>query len=185
MGGKGSGGYRKNAYTPASDKNLIVDPGDNALYLQNSLEIMRLPKITLDDPEVVQNRIDEYFAIRFRQDMKPTVSSLAMALGISRKDLWCLVNDQPWNGQGWKPKLKPEVSNAVKNAYRIMETLWEDYMQNGKINPVSGIFLGKNNYGYRDSQEVVLTPNAQRDAERDPEELNQKYLESVVVDEEV
>ena len=35
----------------------------------------------------------------------------------------------------------------------------EDYMQNGKINPVSGIFLMKNNMGYQDKQEVVVTPN--------------------------
>ena len=33
-------------------------------------------------------------------------------------------------------------------------------MLNGKINPVSGIFLSKNLfYGYSDKQEFVLTPN--------------------------
>jgi hypothetical protein len=32
-------------------------------------------------------------------------------------------------------------------------------MANGKINPVSGIFLGKNNFGYQDEQEYVVTPN--------------------------
>lgn len=33
-------------------------------------------------------------------------------------------------------------------------------MQNGKINPVSGIFLLKNaNLGYRDQTDIVVTPN--------------------------
>ena len=32
-------------------------------------------------------------------------------------------------------------------------------MANGKINPVSGIFLGKNHFGYQDKQEYVVTPN--------------------------
>ena len=32
-------------------------------------------------------------------------------------------------------------------------------MTSGKINPVSGIFLGKNNFGYQDKQEYVVTPN--------------------------
>lgn len=32
-------------------------------------------------------------------------------------------------------------------------------MLNGKINPVSGIFLMKNNFEYQDKSEVVLTPN--------------------------
>ena len=40
-----------------------------------------------------------------------------------------------------------------------MEELWENYMQTGRINPVSGIFLGKNNFGYQDKQDVVITPN--------------------------
>jgi hypothetical protein len=40
-----------------------------------------------------------------------------------------------------------------------MEELWENYMQTGRINPVSGIFLGKNHYGYQDKQDVVITPN--------------------------
>jgi hypothetical protein len=41
----------------------------------------------------------------------------------------------------------------------MLEELWESYMQNGKINPVSGIFLGKNNFGYQDKQDLVVTPN--------------------------
>jgi hypothetical protein len=40
-----------------------------------------------------------------------------------------------------------------------LEELWEDYMLNGKVNPVAGIFLGKNLFQYRDQQEYVLTPN--------------------------
>lgn len=32
-------------------------------------------------------------------------------------------------------------------------------MQNGKVNPASGIFLGKNMFGYKDVQDVVVTPN--------------------------
>jgi hypothetical protein len=44
-----------------------------------------------------------------------------------------------------------------------MEQLWENYMQNGKINPVSGIFLGKNHYGMQDKTEYVVTPNVQQE----------------------
>ena len=55
----------------------------------------------------------------------------------------------------------------------------EDYMQNGKINPVSGIFLMKNNFGYADKQEVVLTPNNPLGEQKSTDELEQRYLESV------
>jgi len=54
------------------------------------------------------------------------------------------------------------------------------YMQNGKINPVAGIFLMKNNMGYADKQEVVLTPNQQLGDQVPAEDLEKKYLEDVV-----
>jgi hypothetical protein len=41
---------------------------------------------------------------------------------------------------------------------------------------VSGIFLGKNNFGYQDKQEYVLTPNQQLSG-ADPEAIEAKYTE--------
>jgi hypothetical protein len=49
-------------------------------------------------------------------------------------------------------------------------------MQNGKINPVSGIFLGKNNFGYQDKQEYVLTPSSGVEAV-DAKTIEAKYAE--------
>ena len=49
-------------------------------------------------------------------------------------------------------------------------------MQNGKINPVSGIFLGKNNFGYQDKQEHVITPNTNSDSDYNAEDIKQRYL---------
>ena len=57
-----------------------------------------------------------------------------------------------------------------------MENLWENYMQNGKINPVSGIFLGKNNFGYQDKTEYVVTPNTHSDSDYDADDIRKRYL---------
>jgi hypothetical protein len=57
-----------------------------------------------------------------------------------------------------------------------MENLWENYMQNGKINPVSGIFLGKNNFGYQDKTEYVVTPNVNNDSDYDADDIKKRYL---------
>ena len=57
-----------------------------------------------------------------------------------------------------------------------MEILWEKYMQNGKINPVSGIFLGKNNFGYVDKQEHVVTPTFNSDSDYSAEDIKKRYL---------
>lgn len=52
-------------------------------------------------------------------------------------------------------------------------------MEDGKVNPVTGIFWQKNYDGLRDQQEVVLTPNTSPLGEQaDAESLKQKYLEN-------
>jgi hypothetical protein len=67
----------------------------------------------------------------------------------------------------------------IKKAYKGMELLWENYMLNGKINPVSGIFLGKNNFSYSDSQEYVIRPGSAMGAEGDPAQMAQKYKQAL------
>lgn len=158
------------------DNGLMVEPGDNAKFLQKNMVLMKLPKLDKKNLEAVEERIQWYFDFMIASDSKPTVSGFAMALDMDRRSLWAIVNDQPANGKGYKIELPPAVSDSIKKGYRIMENLWEEYMQNGKINPVSGIFLGKNNYGYMDKTEYVLTPNHQNDSDYDPDSIRQRYL---------
>lgn len=158
------------------NNGLMVDPGDNTMYLNQSIELLNLSTIDLHNPDDVQTRINDFFAIMAKYDTKPTVAGLAMALGVNRHTLWAINNDQPTGGAGYKTALPKEVALSIKKAYLLMENLWENYMQNGKINPVSGIFLGKNNYGYQDKTEYVLTPNAKSDNDYNAEEIRKRYL---------
>jgi hypothetical protein len=66
--------------------------------------------------------------------------------------------------------------DSIKRAYEYMEILWENYMQNGKINPVSGIFLGKNNFGYQDKTEHIVTPNVNNDSDYDADDIRKRYI---------
>ena len=50
-------------------------------------------------------------------------------------------------------------------------------MLNGKINPVSGIFLGKNNFSYVDKQDFVVTPNTGGLDAVDLKTIEAKYAE--------
>lgn len=154
-----------------------LKPGDNAKYLRNSMHLMNLPDIDLHDVEQVEKRLNDYFDFMASSDMKPTVSGMALALnGMSRQNLWAITHDAPTGGCGYTTALPKEVADTLKKAYRIMEVLWEDYVQNGKINPVMGIFLGKNNYGYQDKTEYVVTPNVQQDNDYDPDSIRERYL---------
>ena len=159
------------------DNGLETLPGDNAKFLNVQMSLLNMPDIDMSSVSAVTARLNEYFMLYAQNDMKPTVAGMAIALnGMHRRTLWGIVNDAPVGGNGYKTALPPDVANTIKRAYFLLENLWESYMNSGKINPVSGIFLGKNNYGYQDKTEYVLTPNTQQDNDYDPDSIRKRYL---------
>ena len=157
------------------DNGMMTEPGDNAKFIHNAMMLGALPKIDLHDSEAVEKRINEYFQIQFECDLKPTVSGLGLALGLSRQRLWEIKTGN-YHTSRTLAELPAATTESIKKGYEYMEILWENYMQNGKINPVSGIFLGKNNFGYQDKQEHVITPNTNSDSDYNAEDIKQRYL---------
>ena len=153
-----------------------LGPGDNTKYLTLNIDLFNLAKIDLHDEEAVARRLEEYFQIYAKYDTKPTVAGMAMALGMNRRTLIAIVNDYATGGAGYKTALPHEVALVIKKAYSLLEVLWENYSSNGKINPVMAIFLAKNNYGYQDKTEYVLTPNTQQDNDYDADDIRSRYL---------
>ena len=156
--------------------DLGQDPGDNTRIVQTSMKFFDMPKVDLHDPKAVHDRLCEYFAIYGEADLKPTVAGMAMALGVDRRRLWAIANDQPTGGNGYKLNLPPETTDLVKKAYEILETSMENYANAGKINPVMAIFMMKNHFGYQDKTEYVLTPNQKQDSDYDAEDIRKRYL---------
>ena len=157
------------------DNGLMVEPGDNTKYLTLGMELFNLPTIDLREPEQVENRLNEFFEIHARYDMKPTVAGMGMALGLDRRRLWEIKTGN-FGTQKSLEELPTLTKDSIKKAYEYMELLWENYMQNGKINPVSGIFLGKNNFGYQDKTEYVVTPNTNSDNDFNADDIRKRYL---------
>ena len=153
----------------------VTEPGDNAKYIAVSMKLFNMTKVDLHKPEEVQERLSEYFQIHFDADLKPTVAGMAMALGIDRRRLWEIKSGNHHTSTGLTD-LPTLTTDSIKKAYDFMENLWENYMQNGKINPVSGIFLGKNNFGYQDKTEYVVTPNTHNDSDYSADDIRKRYL---------
>lgn len=147
-----------------------TNPGDNTRYMQHSLTMMEWKKPDLRDPVAVKNRVLQYFELCRQNDMKPSIEGLGVAFGTNRKVLWKYVN-------GLLHTCSPESREVLASAYDVINAQMADYMQNGKINPVAGIFLMKNNMGYEDKTEMVLTPNSALGEEQRPDEIAQKYAE--------
>jgi hypothetical protein len=133
-----------------NNQPLNTDPGDNTKYLSHALAVRNLPPIEISDPVQVRNRINDYFALCAANDMKPSATGFRQALRVAKSTLW------EWRQGNYRADTHQAI---ICEAYEVLEALWEDYMMNGKINPVSGIFLGKNLWGYTDKEEYVLTPN--------------------------
>ena len=157
------------------DNGLNLEAGDNTKYLALGRELFNLPTIDLKEPEQVVNRLNEFFVIHERYDMKPTVAGMGMALGLDRRRLYEIKTGN-YHTSKQLSELPTLTTVAIKKAYEYMEILWENYMQNGKINPVSGIFLGKNTFGYQDKTEYVVTPNVNTDSDYDTDDIKKRYL---------
>lgn len=156
--------------------DLGQEPGDNTRIVQTNMKFFDMPKVDLHDPEAVHARLCEYFKIYGEADLKPTVAGMAMCLGVDRRRLWAIANDQPTGGNGYKLNLPQETTDLVKKAYDILETSMENYANAGKINPVMAIFMMKNHFGYQDKTEYVLTPNQKQESDYDADEISKRYL---------
>jgi hypothetical protein len=74
---------------------------------------------------------------------------LCNAIGIDRRTFY------NWNVGETRSDSHKDI---VTKARDILEEMWEIYMVEGKINPIVGIFLGKNHYGYTDKKELTIEP---------------------------
>lgn len=151
-----------------------LEPGDNTKYINHSMTIMKWDKPDMNSLEAVQQRCFDYFSLCAENDMKPTFAGLALAFGVDRMTLWRWCNNSP-EGR----KLSDSTRDTIKKARDFINAQMEDFMQNGKINPVAGIFLMKNNMNYTDQQEIVLKPDSPLGESASAEELKKKYLEDV------
>jgi len=156
------------------DKRVVVEDGENAKYLRHSLKMWDWQKVDYRNTEAVCERIEKYFHLCADDDMKPSVEGLALAFDTDRTTIRRYAFDSNWG------KNVPDASrSALKKAYQIINVQMADYMANGKINPVAGIFLMKNNMGYEDKTEVVVSPQNPLGSVTDAQRLEEKYMDVI------
>lgn len=156
-------GTKRNDLTPQVSKEEITR------YTENALQIFELDPIDTSDEKQVAERIRWYFNHCAENGIRPGQAGLCFALGVNRSTFyrWTVGENRGATHQ-----------NVAKRAQALLETLWEQYMLNGKINPVTGIFLAKNNFGYTDKQELEIAPKAPMVEGLDtPELIAAKYAE--------
>ena len=135
---------------------------DNVNFTLHNLDIVALKPIDarLCSEEQLHKRCFEYLEICLRNDMKPSLAGLALALNVSRQTLINYITGAS--------QITKENEAVLRKFSTFLNALLEDYIQNGKMNPVSAIFIAKNNFGYKDAQEYIVN-NATQEAS--PESL--------------
>lgn len=164
---------RRHGPDPLTYGAEFAEPGDNARYLRMARASMHLQPIDIADPKQVANRIDEYFDFCEQNDRKPNMIGMANWLGIDRSTL------NSWKRGEYRTDTHSPI---IQKAVEMLEELWIDYMQNGKMNPAAGIFIAKNLFQYSDTQQIVLTPNNPMQNVNE-EQASQRMIESMPDDE--
>lgn len=138
----------KKHLAPADPAQIKTKPGDNTKMVNKLLVLYNRPKVTTD--EECEEAIAWYFKWCAESDTKPSVSGLACAVGTDRQTLWDWETGRKLSGTG--------RCDIIKRAKLMLNMYLEEMSQNGKVNPAIAIFLLKNHFGYRDVQDVNITP---------------------------
>lgn len=160
-----------------SDKSPIIQghnpdlpEGYNSRRIAFMLAITPTEPLNHNDVEEMERRFKHYLQLCAEWDMKVGNQAAYAAIGIDKGTAWEWGNRNLGN---------PARTAFIKKVQQYCALYREGLMEDGKVNPVTGIFWQKNYDGMKDQQEVVLTPNTSPLGEQqDAEALKQKYLEN-------
>lgn len=155
MGGKGSGGHPNSWNRKIGHENPYSKvPENNDAGISFTMELMNLPTFDLGDADALQQRILDYLSMCRRYETKPLISGLCLAIGSNREEV---MNWTKGQRNRLAERLSPESGRVLQKSLESLEVLWEFSFQNdGYRNPVTGIFVAKNNFGYKDTTESVV-----------------------------
>jgi hypothetical protein len=115
---------------------------DLRLQIEELNALRQLPSYDHKDPDAVAQRINDYFTFCAEHERKPTVEAMALSLGITRQALFV-----------WENK-DDERGAIVRQAKALLNALLIEWGIEGRVNPVTMIFLSKNNHGYKDNVQI-------------------------------
>lgn len=152
------------------DHNPVLPEGYNTRRIMFMQLILPTEPLDHNDVEEMERRFARYLALCSEWDMKIGNQAAYAAIGITKDHVY------DWTV---RRQTNPKRAEFVKKVQQFCAMYREGLMEDGKVNPVTGIFWQKNYDGMRDQQEVVLTPNTTPLGDQaDAESLKQKYLEN-------
>lgn len=149
----------------AGDTNFFPEEADtetNKAVNGFLMMIMQLVPINMKDPSELSQRLAEYINICYKCGAKPSLASLALALGCDRSMILQFKKGHDGRGKA----LPVECCDMIRRAYVLLNASLEQSMMENKIQQVSGIFLLKANFGYKDDQTILADQESDQTNER-------------------
>lgn len=155
---------------------LSATPEDIAKYTAYALTVFENKPPDLHNEQETEQAIKAYFQKCAAMHIRPGNMGLYAALGITRQD---------WNnavtGKS-KAKISPVCIDIVKRATRALGAFRESLAMDGKVNPVSYIFMSKNFDGLEDVTRLELSPDTRQQADLTPEQIQKAIEQDIPVD---
>ena len=144
-GGSGKGGHN-NHLTSTS-----ATPEEISKYTRFALDVYMIDTPDLHDAEQVNKAIIEYFRHCDEYRLKPGNMGLYACLGINRTEMSDILHGKIKN------KVSADALVIIKKALRAMSLYRETLALDGKVNPVTYIFMAKNYDHMTDTQTIEHT----------------------------
>lgn len=146
-------------------------PNEKSEILRTSMESIYLPPIDINDPIQVEKRVIEYLEFCKREDQPPEKAGMAS---------WIKVT--PHTLRRWETgECRASTHKAIIEKYvSILESYTVKLLLKGKIIPASGIFILKNQHGYRDVVDIAQVPPPPLGELQSQEELEKRIMGTVI-----
>lgn len=148
-----------------SKTSLVIDEERrqaNIRHINHATDIAMWPPLEIWDADSIGRRTVEYLEKCKEDGVRVNLSAYALALGTTPDGLNDLVNDK---------RKTDEVRSAILKGISMVEAIMIEMMMEQRINPVTGIFLLKNHFGYKDQSEISFKGHI----ETDKKTLQAKY----------
>lgn len=134
----------------------------NKRHIEHAEWLATRPRLSVWDAESIGSRTMEYLEKCKEDGVRVNLSAYALSLGTTPDGLNELVADK---------RLTDETRAAVLKGISMVEAIMIEMMMEQRINPVTGIFLLKNHFGYKDQSEISFKGHI----ETDKKTLQAKY----------
>ena len=161
---------RSNRETVVDDRKARI-----AMTMRATKEITELPKNVgwKTDGGYVTELVERVVSICERAGLLPTMNLLASAIGVPKQTMQDVVDGII--------RVNPDVLQAITLYGQVCENTAVQSALDGSTNNITGIFLLKSQYGYKEEpREVVIQHNKLLGERKDPAAIAARYAEAVI-----